>query len=148
MLKQWRALRSHQPLFYAMLLASMLLVLAPFGASQAKAQVATPAASTNPPPAVVYGPGKLHMAPSQAWLQAKNEHRIVKRGKSVTTLAATPLISYPGIWLLDEGVSGSIYEPPPTSTDALGHAYDDGYYGNFCSAGASTVVMSYWFNVN
>jgi hypothetical protein len=132
-----------------MLLASVLLAVTSLGTAPAHAQGVTrsPNAQT-PPPAIIFGPGKLNVVPSAAWLRAKNEHRIVAHKGQVTTLNTAPLINYPGSWILSPSTSEGTYEPPPTSIDSSGNPYNDGYYGNFCAAGSSTVVLSYWYGVN
>ncbi len=129
------------PLFTLLTLALSFAVGSP-----ATALAAAPAQT--PPPAVIFGPGRLNIVPSAAWLRAKNEHRIVVHNGQLTILSSSPLFSYPSVDILPYarpyGVSGETYEPPPTSTDSAGNSYNDGYYGNFCAAGASTVTLSYW----
>lgn len=129
-----------------MFLAGILLALAPLSASQAHAQgiIRVSDGPTSPRDAIIYGPGKLNIVPSAAWLRAKNEHRLVVRNGHVIILASSPNITFPQSDTLNYSVSGQTYEPPPTSTDAAGNSYNDGYYGNFCAAGASTVTLSYW----
>ena len=125
-------------IFCVAFLSIILLAVTPLGVSPAHAQAIThsPDAQTHSQDAIIYGPGKLNVVPSAAWLQAKNEHRIVVRNGHVTILSSSPNINYPQSYLLSYNVSGQTYEPRPTSTDAAGNYYDDGYYGNFCAAGA------------
>ncbi len=37
-----------------------------------------------------------------------------------------------------------IWEPPTSGTDDNGHSYYDGYFANFCSPGAATVLLHEW----
>jgi hypothetical protein len=94
-----------------------------------------------------YGLGRLHTIQDAAWRKAKEERRLViKNGQSVI-LTQAPLITPPSSFTLGTFVLGKTYEPPPHSTDSKGISYTDGYYANFCGAGAGTVAMGSWGDV-
>ncbi len=148
--KDQPTIRRSAQMVFSFLLATALLAFTLLNVSSASAHSAT--LSSNAPsqqPPDFNGPGKAHVVQDPAWVKAKLGYRVFRQGQSVVIGNAVSPLAYPASALLTSCntvpyCANTAYEPPRDAYDTNGTHYTDGYYSNFCGAGASTVTEFFW----
>ena len=119
------------------------------GASQVVVVPSPPATPATPAPIAETSPSPTPTwatwQPDAAFVQAKDQGRVILSGGKVRVVAQAPSpVQYPAALSLDTSWTRLMQEPPRVGVDDAGRAYTDYNYALLCGPGAAAVVLYYW----